>query len=514
MSNTDIYSSENLGTNAIHYRTNIILAEMAKILGEPEQEYLKRASEIKEGMNRHLWMKEKGYYGQYLYGRSSLTLSPRYEALGEAFTVLFDVASEEKAKSIVQNSPVTAFGTTCIFPQIPGIPSYHNNAIWPFVQSFRNLAAAKTGNEAALAHGLAAIYRAGALFLTNYENMVAQNGDFYGTEINSDRMLWSMAGNMAMVHRVFIGMNFEPDDIRFEPVLPKVYGGTKELSNFSYRKAKLYISVKGYGNKIATFKLDGKTTKEPIFPGDLTGKHIIEIEMMNNDFGDTKINLVKNSYSPTNPITKQEGNQLVWEKVPGANLYNIYKNGEVIKTISESQYEMNLNEFAEYKVTALDKDQTESFSSEPILVCRNTDKQVFEMEDQLTKSPLPYTNFSGTGFIEISSNKNREITLMINVQNAGNYLIDCRYANGTGPWNTDNNCGIRSIYINNVYSGVWVFPQRGTNEWSDWGFSNIIEAPLHKGKNRLLIKFEDWNINMDGEINDALLDYVRVIRRS
>jgi len=514
MSNMDIYMSENLGTNAVHYRANIILAEMAKILGEPGDQYLKRAEEIKAGINRYLWMADKGYYGQYLYGRSSMILSPRFEALGEALAVLFDVSDPEQAKSVLENSPVTDFGTTCIYPQIPGIPPYHNNAIWPFVQSFWNLAAAKTGNEAALLHGLAAIYRPAALFLTNYENFVAQNGDYMGTEINSDRMLWSMAGNMAMVHRVFMGINFEPDGIRFQPVIPEAYGGTRTLSNFGYRKAKLNITVKGHGNQVASFKIDGNISEKPFVPANLTGNHNIEIEMKNNSFGDTKINLVENKFSLTNPQVKLNGNQLVWDAIPSATVYNIYKNGDLMKSISENKFEIDTNLFAEYKVTALDKEKIESFSSEPILVCKDSDRKTIEIETFAERSKLPYTNYSGNGFVEISNRKNREININIVSSVDGSALIDCRYANGTGPWNTDNNCGIRSVYCNSNYAGVWVFPQRGTNEWSDWGFSNIIEVQLNKGNNQLTIRFEDWNINMDGEINDALLDYIRVIRKN
>jgi len=514
MSNTDIYMSENLGTNAVHYRANIILAEMAKILGQPSDEYLKRAQEIKTGMNKYLWMADKGYYGQYLYGRSSMNLSPRFEALGEALSILFDIADSEKAKSVLENSPVTAFGTTCIYPQIPGIPPYHNNAVWPFVQSFWNLAAAKAGNESALLHGLASIYRPGALFLTNYENFVAQNGDYMGTEINSDRMLWSMAGNMAMVHRVFMGINFEPDGIHFQPVIPKVYGGVKTLLNFSYRKAKLNIRVKGYGNQVATFKIDGKTVENPFIPADLTGNHAIVIEMKNNSFGTTKINLVENKFSLTNPQVKLNGTKLVWDAIPGAVAYNIYKSGELLKSISENGFEIDTNKFAEYIVTALDKEKIESFSSEPILVCKDSDRKIIEVESFAEKSKLPYSNYSGNGFVEISSSENREININIVSSVSGTALIDCRYANGTGPWNTDNNCGIRSVYCNSNYAGVWVFPQRGTNEWSDWGFSNIIEVHLNKGNNQLTIRFDDWNTNMDGEINDALLDYIRVIKKS
>ncbi|MBK8515491.1 MAG: hypothetical protein IPL55_04140 [Saprospiraceae bacterium] len=150
--------------------------------------------------------------------------SNRFEALGEALAILFDVADVEQSKEIIKKSPVTKYGIPCIYPQIPDIPPYHNNAVWPFVQAYWNLAAAKTGNENALTHGLASIYRAGGLFLTNYENFVAQSGDFNGTEINSDRMLWSIAGNIAMVHRVFIGMNFGINGIRFSPVIPQSFG--------------------------------------------------------------------------------------------------------------------------------------------------------------------------------------------------------------------------------------------------------------------------------------------------
>ncbi|MEL7220751.1 MAG: glycogen debranching protein, partial [Bacteroidota bacterium] len=177
MSNMDIYVSHNLGTNVVHYQAHRILAQMAQLKGEASGIYEQRAAAIKKGINDYLWLKDEGYYAQYLYGRQELMVSPRYEALGEALAILFEVADEKRAKSIVSRSPLTTYGATCIYPQIPGIPPYHNNGIWPFVQSYWNWATAKTGNEAVLNHGLASVYRAAGLFLTNYENMVAETGD-------------------------------------------------------------------------------------------------------------------------------------------------------------------------------------------------------------------------------------------------------------------------------------------------------------------------------------------------
>ena len=87
--------------------------------------------------------------------------------------------------------------------------------------------------------------RSTALFLTNKENFVADNGSPSGTVVNSDRQLWSVAGSLAMVYRVFFGMEFAVDSLHLQPVIPEALGGTRTLTNFHYRHAVLSITVKG-----------------------------------------------------------------------------------------------------------------------------------------------------------------------------------------------------------------------------------------------------------------------------
>jgi hypothetical protein len=511
MSNIDIYESENLGTNAVHYQAHMILAKMAKLLNKPSQTYMDRAEKIKKGINKYLWMKEKGYYGQYLYGRTSLTISKRFETLGEALAILFNVADEEQAKSIIENAPLTSFGASCIYPQIPGIPPYHNNGIWPFVQSYWNLAAAKVGNEDVLNHGLASIYRAGALFLTNYENFVAENGDYVGTEINSHRMLWSMAGNLAMVHRVFIGMSFETGGVRFQPVIPSNYSGKKRLSNFVYRNSILDIEVEGYGDEIKSITLDGETLIDAFLPATIEGAHKIVIKMANNRMKSDKLNLVKNRFSLQNPQITLQGDKIVWDTISQALSYNIYRNGKLFESTNTTYFQIKKSRFSEYAVSAVDRYGDESFLSEPIALSANNEI-ILQIENYYPKANLPYTNFTGEGFIEIRTLINNKIGFKVDISEPGNYVLDCRYSNGSGPWNTDNNCGIRSLYANGKYFGVLVFPQRGENEWSDWGWTNSLKINLKEGKNELKIVFEEWNNNMDGEINDAMIDCIRLIK--
>lgn len=112
--------------------------------------------------------------------------------------------------------------------------------------------------------------------------------------------------------------------------------------------------------------------------------------------------------------------------------------------------------------------------------------------------------------MEISTEKNQRIELPVEVEATGTYRIDVRYANGSGPWNTDNKCALRSLYVDDAHQGTLVFPLRGKDEWSDWAFSNSYEVPLSAGKHVISLVFEPWNHNMNVEINRAMLDYVRL----
>ncbi|WP_224997057.1 glycogen debranching protein [Cesiribacter sp. SM1] len=515
MQPVDIYESETLGTNAVHYGANKVLAQMAAAMRVDitAAKHEAVAAKIKEGMNKHLWQDDKGYYGQYLYGRNFKTLSPRAEALGEALSVLFDVADASRQQQIVENTPVTEWGIPCIYPQIPNIPPYHNNGVWPFVQAFWSLAAAKTGNEAALTESLAAIYRPAALFLTNKENFVASTGDFAGTQINSDRQLWSVAGNIGMVYKVFFGMDFQADQLRFAPFVPQAYKGRHQLSNFRYRNAVLDIELEGWGNSIRSITLDGKELPDATITGNLEGVHQIRIILADKVSGQSGINKQTHYVSPEVPKVTLAADGLSWRPVSGAVQYLVLKNGKRITQTTSNQSAVSKDVYGEYQVIAVDQQGVESFASEPVEVVPVNTRLVYELETVTGKAAQPYKGFSGEGFVEVSKNKNRQLPMSITIPEDGLYAIDFRYANGNGPINTENKAAIRTLKQGNEVIGTLVLPQRGTNEWSDWGFTNAVVVPLKKGTHTLSLTFEEpYNENMNGEVNEAMLDYLRLTK--
>lgn len=516
MQPADIFESECLGTNAVHYQANKVLSEMALLLNEPTvaAKHIAIAESIKKGMNQYLWIPSKGYYAQYIYGRKNKIQSPRSEALGEALCILFGIANEKQAASIVHNTPVTNFGIPCIYPQIPNIPPYHNNAVWPFVQAYWAQAVAKVSNEKALIESFAAIYRPAALFITNKENFVADNGDYAGTQINSSNMLWSLSGNISLIHKIIIGIHFEKDRLLFSPFIPKVLKGKHVLNGFKYRNAILNIKVVGFGNKIKQFILDGVVQNKAEIAASISGTHAIQVIMEpthdNNATKNKIINKVANYTSLDAPILSLTKNKLSWNRINQSVSYAIIKNGKPFATTNEPHYTITKNAFAEYQVMAIDKMGVGSFASEPIEIAET--QLIEEMENYAAASNLPYIGFSGLGFVELSKEINRTIQIPIDVPSDGVYAIEIKYANGNGPTNTENKCAIRTVLVNNLKAGVFVFPQRGKGEWSNWGLSNAVKTKLVKGKQIITICFENTNENMNGEINTAMLDQLRLIK--
>ncbi len=510
-----IYESENLGTNAVHYEANVILSKMAAMLGKKDEAafFLRHSDTIKQAMNKYLWMADKNYYGQYLYGSIQKLLSPRAEALGEALAIVFDVADKDKQQQMVANVPVTPFGITCIYPQIPGIPPYHNNAVWPFVETFWAWAGAKAGNEQSVLTSMCNVYRPAAMFLTNKENFVAETGDYLGTQINSSNMLWSLSGNLSMVYKVLFGIHFNEEGLAFQPFVPKAFGGKRSLANFKYRNAVFDIEMNGYGNLIQSFIIDGNKAAKAVIPASIKGRHTIKITLANNTLPAGKTNMVPVYFSLPAPVVEYKKPYLSWRTVADAVKYEVVKNGNLLQSTADTSLPISDAAFCEYTVMAIDKNGVASFASEPVVVADSVLIKVYEAESFAHKTTYGYQGFSGSGFTEVSTTINPQINIPVEVEENGNYIIDVRYANGNGPINTENKCAIRTLLVDEMKKGVLVMPQRGTNEWSNWGFSNAVQTHLTKGRHNVSIAYLPANENMNIAINQAMIDYVRLIKQ-
>ena len=297
---------------------------------------------------------------------------------------------------------------------------------------------------------LASYFKASALFVTNKENFVADNGDFAGTVINSSNMLWSLSGNLAMVQKLIFGIEFQADKLVFHPFVPKALQGKRSLTNFKYRNAVLNIEMEGYGNKIKLFLVDGKVANIYEVAKNLKGEHAIKIVLSNSFDTSSKINKVENITTPATPIVTFENGNIDWQKVDGAKKYIVLKNGKTVSKTAKTSFTTKPAFTDEYQVIAVNDNNVQSFASEPFYWMDMKNIQFYEMESVVQKSNLSYKGFKGEGFVEINTKENRGITIPVNIGEPGLYAINFRYANGNGPVNTENKCAIRTckFFIN------------------------------------------------------------------
>ena len=510
MDPSDIYNSENLGTNCVHYRALRILAEIDRLRGGSDAgRYDALADAIKDGINRLLWMEDKGYYAQYLYGRQHLTASPRSETLGEALAILWGIASPQQAERICERVCCQDYGTSCFFPNIAGIPPYHNDAMWPFVQAFWMKACAAAGNEKGVLHSIASIWRNAGLYLTNKENMVIYDGKWQGTEINSSNMLWSLSGNLGIFYGVLFGMQYCPDGLHFAPFVPRTMEGTRSLSGFAYRNSTLDISVEGCGSGIAAFYLDGEL-HEPVLDAGLEGAHRIRI-VMDGRIRSKEINLTANAYSPDTPSCIRSDDTLNWEAIDGAKSYRILCNGAFCAETRDNFFRMP--DYGEYQVIALGTNGFESFASEPVNYV-NGNLMLISLEGLAPGAAAPYTQFEGKGYLPLSLQENREVNIPVEIAEDGVYAIDFLYANANGPINTQNKCAIRTLWDGGRRLGALVLPQCGQDAYNIWKYSHPRIVHLDKGLHSFRVSFEDEDNNMNLDINSAAISKMRLIKLS
>lgn len=515
MQTADIYNSEAMNTSVVHAEGLRILSKIADELGKKKEakRYAEAAKSLTDAINRVFWMDDKGYYAMYTYGRENMILNPRAETLGESLAILFNVASPERAKIISQSNPTTPYGVAIFYPQISDMPSYHNNALWPFVASYWTLACAKAGNEQATLQGFGSVFRPAALFATNKENFNLDNGDI-ATELNSSNMLWSLSGNIALTCRILFGINYEDNGLSFSPFVPKVMADNRTLSNFTYRDAKLNITVKGHGQHIKSFMLNGKECK-PFIPADIKGVNEIVIEMDCEEIPAQAVNNQPNLKAPLTPIAWIEDGRLCWNPIEYIGHYEVILNGKRVAKTRQTSYA--LTEQGEWQVIGVSEAGVESFASEPR---SNADRFVVEMPGEKTSmksaeisyQPLtPIAGYNGNGFVE-TDHLTAAISVTIDVPADGEYAFSLRYANGNGPVNTENKCAIRTLTVDGNKIGTVVMPHRGVANWDDWGMTNEVKTELKAGKHTLCIEYRPENENMNLSTNHAIIDCVKLVR--
>ena len=134
-----------LSLNCLYAHVYALLAEMAQALSLPRREWDEKAEAMRKAIDRRFWDPETGTY-DYLAGECRAQ-----EGLGLAFCLLFDIADDEKALSVIEKAYIAPHGIPCVWPAFPPYAENgfgrHSGTVWPHVQGFWALATLHRGKR-------------------------------------------------------------------------------------------------------------------------------------------------------------------------------------------------------------------------------------------------------------------------------------------------------------------------------------------------------------------------------
>jgi hypothetical protein len=571
MEPADIGNSFALGTNNVYYRVLGILKTMSEQLDikDDTSSYTEKQKALGEAIRQHFSINGKSYFGAYIINGLYPELYAGYETLGESLTVLNSVVSGEQASAVLQSVIQGPYGTPVVAPQLDSIKPYHNDAVWPFVLGYRALAAKKAGLNDICEHEFAALMYAAARFGTFKENFTADTGSKYGTQVNSDRQLWSTAAYLAFIYRVICGLDFTEQGISISPLVFSSFQHGLSLTGLKIQNSILNLTITGTGSLVTAMSVNGRQVQPgSVIPWNSAPVVNIAVQMTEPEKPETTEKEPGKAFdslawAPPVPrlqlddyINDNKDAVISWLAVPGLS-YVLRRNRETVCTLQTDTtdspassckvaYKRVLNDkftkigiqvpaeqfMTEYTVEA-SSTAVPVLPSNPVRIergmgMRQQNTWFYEAEradatggtvsaDSSTEHTnarltcgLDKSEYNEKGIVSLWGTKeNDRLTFSVHVP-AGTYAVDFRYKNDNGPVNTGEKCALRTLSIDGQRIKVILFPQRGSK--TEWGFTVPVKLDLKKGKHSITLVSDTDSYSQHHVLSSITLDLMRVAR--
>jgi len=451
MDNNEVFASYTLNNNMQTIGALLDMANMADELGIDGSNLEQQAYHCLDAVNSYMWNENHGQYTAMLYGQSCFFQAPCCDNRAQALAVVWGLADDDdRASTLIEKTPVTHCGVNSFYPSNGHTlePCLYEKS-WGLVQGLWNMAAARVENYNALRRGMAALWRAQAL----YSTMLVDGGDAYLD-------LTCALSNVAMTHRVIAGMTFEPQGIEFEPVVPACFTGDKQLMGFKYRGATLDITVKGTGHEVDFILLDDKRMDGTFIEASkLQKRHSIVITMKEGHVGSQGVTVVNSrTLQPEEPIVMWNGDSASIFNYNPNLAYKLVVDGSRHYSIDDSVFALpQIDKFAELAVVAANK-RCFSYSSRPFIK-GGPDYYYTHIPEAVAHS--------------------ESLTVDVNVRQAGTYMLNINYISPATV------IDVRTVSANTHRMGIVVMGGLGTDSVASQ--SNYIPVELLTGKNAITV---------------------------
>lgn len=531
--------SKSLSTNITHFIALETVANMAMELGLIGQfkHYFELASNLKQSINRYFWDEDAGLYTTFITTYLDRVKVEKYDLLGSALAVLFDIAHTDKQKNTLANYPMVSAGASVIWPQDQQAAIYHNRGIWPFVTQYALLAAKKSKQVKIYNHLFDSMVRGAALNLSNMENFEylslgswVDDGSLSGPVVNSQRQLWSVAGMLSTYLDGIIGREIHGDTLKFTPFITEKIRNTVLKNSNTIKLKNLKIKSKTINIVINLPKSNSNYSNSNYFEllnkseyklNELQNGSTITLNIGNKKHSNDSIKLysINSPYNMTQkeyethfspktptlyPIKNENGHPKLYFNLNSRRnaSVNIYRNGVLIASnIKSTEYDDNSAAHIHtpcYVVESqYDSTGIKSLHSEPHCLWR---------ENSVINIPVTHPSIDVNGKTQYRSEFDKiylkrwgdpkDIIQFrkLSVTESGLYAVQVNY-NNLGMINTGITSAVKKIQIIDDKTGnllkekVFMMPHHVRERY--WIDSNFITVRLQKG-NTYTFKISDF----------------------
>lgn len=428
---------------------------------------------LSKAVETGFWLPDRGFFSEMLYQWPFPIQLSACDNLAQGMAIASGSISEAAASALVRNTPMLrrAFGPFYPEPAVGNI-SPERQAV---AASLWSIGAARVRNSRAFGYAYAMLTLA-AVTTPGITDI------FRGATI-----------------RGLFGINPEDSCLTVSPFIPEEFGNTHTLRNFPYRDATIDLTVVGKGDVISTVMIDDEVVDVPRFPSSLTGHHTMRITLSGLSSTISGMKFTENVILPDAEEPHFDAENV---KLSRFDEFEVYRNGELLEIIDSDRYRLSpTDEPTFYTFVPVIDDSIAGIAATSVM--RHKSRGIIrEKATSIARTGTRLFNHRNTDktlgkqFVESSRYRNPKLRFTVNSHAEGTYYLQLVYLKGLGIVNPGRHYALRSLTVNDEYSGLLVLPQLTPADWKPdtkwWEFrgeSFPIPIKLHSGVNTISV---DW----------------------
>lgn len=448
-------------------------------------------------ISKRFWIPNLSMLSQTLYQKPYPIAVTATDNMVQALAVVTGGVGDEMSHRVVSRTPVTATGIPVTYPDQGITGEGHRQAL---TTAMWMIAAARVGNSDAWG--------------VSYSSLVSQSV----TDGYALRMLQG-----AVLRSVF-GLDPDADGLWIRPFVHDMLGDYRRITGVRYRGGVLDITVRGKGNMISTFAIDGEVVQKPVVPRDIEGRHEVEVVLAGSDDTADGVNFASVPLMPPPPEVENAGKMNFRISSDDTGHYIVYLNGAISEIIARDDYEL----YAAAPLTSVCfeadvSNQVTGYASRGYLYIPERDSisiactaVAHKGGRVLAKKDLAAKHVESTRY------KNARIEFAYESAMGGDYYIRLRYLDGLGIVNTSRQYALRLLRVNGDNAGIMVLPQRGPEMWrpdEDWasmcGTTLPIAVGMRAGHNDIAVEYfaPEGDDGFDHDSNTVIPVALEIIRK-